>query len=459
MQTKKTFFHKNIKNQYFQYVVIGDLILDKNYTISNFRFSKSENVHIHDIASSTMQLGGSLNLVNSLASLRINFLYIGIISDCKYSKFILKKIKELKINYILLKSQSRNYINIKNRYYYKNKLFFRFDEDVFCNDKEVIYLLNKNKNILSNKTFIISDYSKGIITDKSLSIIKKISSCIFVDPKKNLNFYHDVNYIFPNSNYNLKDVNSFKSTNSNCVIIHKMSDKGFYYNDVFYPQINKLENGLFSGAGDTFLSYFIAIIEKDFGISFESKISVLNNLMYQTLLLSNKTVNSNLFLFIKCMNNIDPLPFYQNYLEYFNKIKNDIVQFKVINGKFDILHYGHLRLLGFAENFNDNPVVILLNSDKSIQNLNNVSYHNQLQRVFNIKGLKLKNCLIFLFDEKNPIKIIKKLGFKRTLIFKGPDYKNKNLIEYKYISKNKFIFLKTNKDHSSSEIRELIKNR
>lgn len=99
-----------------------------------------------------------------------------------------------------------------------------------------------------------------------------------------------------------------------------------------------------------------------------------------------------------------------------------------VNGCFDILHIGHIRLLQFAREYGIKQssvlqckVVVGLNSDASIIQLKgaNRPIFKQGERKEILLAL---NCVddVIIFDEKTPDKLIAKI--KPNCIVRGPDH-------------------------------------
>lgn len=113
-------------------------------------------------------------------------------------------------------------------------------------------------------------------------------------------------------------------------------------------------------------------------------------------------------------------------------MKNDkLVGFA--NGCFDIIHLGHIELLKKAKSKCD-FLIIGLNSDKSIRKIKgkNRPILNLKNRLTIMKSIKYVDQVI-VFNEKDPLKVIKKI--KPDIIFKGSDYKKKNIIGYSFQKK------------------------
>ena len=121
-----------------------------------------------------------------------------------------------------------------------------------------------------------------------------------------------------------------------------------------------------------------------------------------------------------------------------------------VNGCFDILHLGHIKLLEFAYEYGN--VFIGLNSDKSIKSIkgNNRPFFNEQYRKEMLLAIKYVYDVI-LFDELTPKKIINQLN--PNIIVVGYDhsinddcYKESVSVNRKIIQAPKF------GDYSSSSI-------
>ena len=101
------------------------------------------------------------------------------------------------------------------------------------------------------------------------------------------------------------------------------------------------------------------------------------------------------------------------------------------NGCFDLLHKGHIDLLAKARSLGD-VLIVGLNSDVSIKALKGDKRPIQNQKVRFNNLLKLNSVdLIIIFEEKTPLRLIKKI--QPNIIVKGQDYKVKNVVGYNTI--------------------------
>ena len=128
------------------------------------------------------------------------------------------------------------------------------------------------------------------------------------------------------------------------------------------------------------------------------------------------------------------------------------------NGCFDLIHQGHIDYLKKAKKQCD-FLVVGLNSDNSVKKLKGAlrPIINQFERSCILSSFEFIDRIV-IFDERTPIKLIKKI--KPSFIFKGDDYKINEVVGNNEVKKwdGSVILIKCTKNKSSSKIIERIKN-
>ena len=417
---------KNIK-------VIGDIMVDKWIYGKYEKKSAEGKLKVFEEIKKEISLGGVGFLCSNLSKLNVKFkLYCGISKDF-YGKKISELLKKKKILF--------NHVNELKKTTVKKRLFFK-NEQIFRSDNENIGI-NKNigsrllKNLKKRDIVVISDYKKGsIFRNLHKKIIEK--ECItFVDPKNEPQFYKNAFLVKPNLPQFIKWCGQFDSrkafqllkkmgwtwlvisnSGSGVYIFNKHGKKRFY-------KVKLVKKPNVIGAGDIFFAGLIYFYLKKFDIFTAAEFAS--------------------YAATKCVqkNNIREINI--------NDFKKDLI---FTNGVFDILHKGHLDLLKFAKK-NSKKLIVGINSDKSVKlNKGNSRPFNSLnKRVQNLKKTNLIDEII-VFNEKTPLKLIKKL--KPDLIIKGSDYKYVNIIGTSI--SNAIIFKKKN-NLSSTEILNKIRNK
>jgi D-beta-D-heptose 7-phosphate kinase/D-beta-D-heptose 1-phosphate adenosyltransferase len=103
-----------------------------------------------------------------------------------------------------------------------------------------------------------------------------------------------------------------------------------------------------------------------------------------------------------------------------------------INGTFDILHYGHFKLINYAKTLGD-YIVIGIDSDRRVKEFkgDDRPYHNEKQRLYNLLSLKSVSKVV-LFDTDDELRYhIRNENVDIMVI--GSDYRNKPIIGSEYI--------------------------
>lgn len=129
----------------------------------------------------------------------------------------------------------------------------------------------------------------------------------------------------------------------------------------------------------------------------------------------------------------------------------------VINGVFDVIHLGHLRLLSYAKSYMDSFVYVLIDSDRRVkeQKGSKRPYNNEYERsslLFSLKYVDRVDIFDTDIELENYIKI-----FQPDLMIKGGDYKNKSIIGSQFCKE--IVFYDRFKKYSSTQKIQDIINR
>lgn len=110
----------------------------------------------------------------------------------------------------------------------------------------------------------------------------------------------------------------------------------------------------------------------------------------------------------------------------------------VVNGTFDILHLGHLRLLEYARSHPQSYVLVLIDSDRRVKELKgpNRPIHNEYERASMLFALKAVDRVEIFDSNEELAQIIK--DFDPDIMVKGSDYIGKPIIGSEYCKEIKF---------------------
>jgi len=467
---------------------IGDIILDTYSHGDVRRISPEAPIPVLKINNNKYEvLGGSGNVARNICSSGSNCHLIAICGKDEEAKILKKLLRDSKkLSFNLIEDGSRCTTK-KNRFVSDNQQILRVDrEETQAIGKKVeLKVFDSFKNKIDQfGIVVISDYSKGMLTDSLLKSIiqisKKKKKIIIVDPKKeDFSAYRGASIITPNYKELLKasqyKVNTGKEINKEKAseIVSRLSKKiikKFNFNAVvttrssdgisIFDQKNKSlhlpskakEVYDVSGAGDTVIAYISSGLAK--GRSLFNSVEIANDAAGVAVgkfgttvvkvedLLANKSANKLLSLNEVCA-------------DLKNKINKKI---GFTNGCFDLIHQGHIFYLKEARKECD-FLILGLNSDSSIKRIkgNDRPILNQEERTEVLKNFNFIDCIV-IFNEDTPIKLIKKI--KPNLIFKGDDYKRNEVVGFKEIQAwgGKVKLIKCIKGKSTSGIIRKIKN-
>ena len=110
----------------------------------------------------------------------------------------------------------------------------------------------------------------------------------------------------------------------------------------------------------------------------------------------------------------------------------------VVNGTFDIIHLGHLRLLDYARSLPNSYVLVLTDSDRRIKQLkgNNRPINTEYERCSLLFALKSVDRVETFDTDQELVDLIK--GFEPDVMIKGSDYRGKPIIGAEYCKEIKF---------------------
>jgi len=127
----------------------------------------------------------------------------------------------------------------------------------------------------------------------------------------------------------------------------------------------------------------------------------------------------------------------------------------IINGTFDVLHLGHLRLLSYARSIIDSYVYVLIDSDRRVKELKGPKrpYNTEYERASLLFALKSVDR-VDVFDNDLELETFIK-NYQPDIMIKGSDYQGKDIIGSQFCKKIEF-YDRLEKYSSSQKIQDII---
>ena len=454
----------NLNNKSPKLLVIGDLMIDHYLWGSCERVSPEAPVQIIDIHHESIVLGGAGNVINNLKKLGAAVDVISVIGDCDISDELITLISDIDIEKKYLFTQKKRVPSKKSRIIASQQQVVRFDressDDININSEDNI-IRTYNRIIENYDVILLSDYGKGVLTDRLtrslIKIAKKYNKKVLIDPKGvDYSKYKGAYALTPNkkeaseaTKINIQDANSLNNAiirlKSLCnleVSLITLSENGIaLFDDNFriYPTSVK-EVFDVTGAGDTVLASLGFAIAC--GLSIDEAIKF-SNLAAGVVVGKIGSATASINEIIEYESSINKSTS-DKHIKTFDEITELIAELKTkdkkivfTNGCFDLLHAGHISFLEAAKTFGD-TLVLGLNSDQSVKKLkgNERPINSQEDRAYILAALEGVDYVV-IFNEDTPYELIKSI--KPDTLVKGADYKGKKIVGQDIVNELKLV--------------------
>lgn len=441
----------NPLNKKPQILVIGDLMLDHYLWGSCERISPEAPVQVVNVNNETVVLGGAGNVVNNLTALGSDVSVLSVIGDDEAGSELLKYLEAAKVLCDSFVYEKGRKTSKKSRIIAGNQQIVRYDNeskhDISVESEEA--LVNGLKKIITSvDVMILSDYGKGVLTQKVtptlIDLARKSGVKVLVDPKgTNYSKYKHATMITPNKKEasestglvldNLQAVEKagfmLKEELSLETALITLSEDGIAIFDTemrIHPTVAQ-EVFDVTGAGDTViasLAFALAVGNTiDDAVVFANAAAavVVGKLGSATATIAE----------IDAYNNALGQHSSHAYIKTFDEISEVVKSFrdkKIVftNGCFDILHAGHVTYLEKAKSFGD-LLIVGVNADSSVKKLKGESrpINNEQDRAYLLSALHAVDYVV-IFDQETPLELIKII--QPDVLVKGGDYEGKTVV-------------------------------
>ncbi|MDQ3133021.1 MAG: D-glycero-beta-D-manno-heptose-7-phosphate kinase [Acidobacteriota bacterium] len=201
-------------------LVIGDIMLDRYLWGSVNRISPEAPVPIVKVEKTSLVLGGAANVAANIVGLGGNVILFGVKGDDTEADALSDLLVKSGISSEYLIRVKNRPTTIKTRIVAHNQHVVRIDQETNnCIEEEISDEIFRNIVNLRSKfsTIVLSDYAKGILTEKLISRLIKLGKSenkfVLVDPKgKNYTKYKGATLLTPNQRETLEAFGFEEST-------------------------------------------------------------------------------------------------------------------------------------------------------------------------------------------------------------------------------------------------------
>jgi D-beta-D-heptose 7-phosphate kinase / D-beta-D-heptose 1-phosphate adenosyltransferase len=187
-------------------LVIGDIMLDRYIYGSVNRISPEAPVPVVLLQNTIDTVGGAANVAANVVGLGAKVSIVGVMGNDSVANDLISALSKLNISSSNCLKFAGRKTTFKTRIVAQNHHIVRIDQEStkkLNNEEEKIVWESIEKLLSDASIVIISDYAKGLLTDKLLNqIISKcheFSKIVIVDPKgKDFSKYQGANFLTPN---------------------------------------------------------------------------------------------------------------------------------------------------------------------------------------------------------------------------------------------------------------------
>lgn len=431
-------------------LVVGDVMIDSYIEGVVTRISPEAPVPVLSNCKKRIVLGGAANVAANLIGSKQNVYLSSVIGMDTKAKSFKKMCLDLGIDCSLIFQSSKRTTTEKTRFIgQSNQQILRFDvEDStpLSRDDENSFISLIINSIPNFDLIILSDYNKGVLTEKICQLIidicqKNQIKVLFDMKEKNLNKYKHSFLIKPNRKELGELTNLPVVTNDQIIdasiwlrnkckvnyVLTTMGGNGMLLigknnKSILFPAY-KREVFDVSGAGDTVIAYLGACLANKFDLKESLDISSM------AAAIQVGKIGTSIVYYDSVVRELSREKIGYSKLitiDDFQSIRDPIKKVVFTNGCFDILHAGHVSYLQKAKELGD-ILVVGLNSDKSIKRIKGPTrpINSEKDRAAVLSSLKCVDFVI-IFNEDTPDRIIKQIH--PDILVKGADYKNKEIV-------------------------------
>ena len=187
-------------------LIVGDVMIDRFWWGNVTRISPEAPVPVVKLEKTSLVAGGAANVAANVAGLGAEAFLVGVVGEDQEADLLPQLLSSLNISDKYLIKIPNRQTTVKTRIIAHSQQIVRLDQE----DKETLTSRNEEKVwtmierlITVTDVIIISDYAKGLLSDKLLMRLitkgKELKKYVLVDPKgKNFTKYKNASILTPN---------------------------------------------------------------------------------------------------------------------------------------------------------------------------------------------------------------------------------------------------------------------
>ena len=436
-------------------IVVGDAMLDHYVSGQVHRMSPEAPVPVLHHQLDSYRLGGAANVALNLEGLGIETCLFAAIGRDEAGS-TLQELATRQISDAQLSVVEGRPTTLKTRIVDKEQQLLRIDRETNEEISEGVSrdLLKAVKVAFTSNNsptaLVLSDYNKGVLTEglvKGLiDLATKHAIPVLIDPKgQDFSKYAGATLITPN----IKELETVLampcSTDDNLharaeelrtklslesLVVTLGAEGLLLVQDDLVLQFPALSQEVFdvSGAGDTVLAAITAGLLADLPLG--DALNFANLCASKVIQKRGTTAISKELLSegrpIGLISHIQGGKLTDAVAHRLRTLRNERRRIVFTNGCFDLLHRGHVELLGFAKSQGD-VLIVGLNSDDSVKRLKGEGrpINNEQDRAVMLSALVAVD-LVVVFDQDTPLELIKEI--RPDVLIKGADYADKLVV-------------------------------
>jgi len=450
---------KRFSNQ--KVLVVGDIMLDRYVFGAVERISPEAPVPVLKAREERSTPGGAANVAMNLKTLGASVELVGSVGNDTDGDYVLEMLIRCGIGAGSVVRDKSKHTTSKTRLIAGNQQIARIDREMSAKipekvEDKLLASIDKSFKTFKPKGIIISDYAKGTVTEKVLSLTIKLAKdldvFVTVDPKGDgFRRYEGANAITPNEK-EAEEASGIKignedaltdaakkiigETKADFVIITRGKEGIFYYSrhgDA--GSVPSLAQEVFdvTGAGDTVVSVFTLAFLSSYLPEESVKIANAAAGIVVSRIGASSVTEKELSNHFAEAAEREKAKIYggEGLSRILSGERAGGKKIVFTNGCFDLFHTGHLKLLKEAAKLGD-ILIVAINSDDSVKRLKGGGrpYISEGDRASLLTALDFVDYLT-VFEEDTPLELIKEL--MPDVIVKGGDYAPEDVVGREFV--------------------------